>query len=83
MKNNRIGLFVVFLLTIVLFAANLLYGSVEIPLIDVLAALTGKGSENEVWRLIVLEMRLPQAVTALLAGAVVKNSAKGSISLKK
>ena len=68
-KNNRIGLFVAFLLTIVLFAANMLYGSVEIPLIDVLAALTGKGSENEVWRLIVLEMRLPQAVTALLAGA--------------
>ena len=31
--------------------------------------MSGKECANEIWRLIVLEMRLPQAVTALLAGA--------------
>lgn len=60
-----------FLLTFVLFVANLFYGSVDIPASDVVSILLGKGNENDVWRLILLEMRLPQAITALLAGAAI------------
>jgi iron complex transport system permease protein len=53
-----------------LFVANLIYGSVSIPFDAVCSILLGSGDiENEAWRHIVLQSRLPQAVTALLAGA--------------
>ena len=71
MKNKSFGIYLAFLLTFVLFVANLFYGSVDIPASDVVSILLGKGNENEVWRLILLEMRLPQAITALLAGAAI------------
>ncbi len=58
-------------LAAVLFVSNLFIGSVDIPFADVLSLLTGGECERESWRLIVLEMRLPQAVTALLAGAAI------------
>ena len=53
----------------VLFALNLALGSVSIPCGDVFTALLGNGEVKESWRYIVLEYRLPQAITALLAGA--------------
>lgn len=56
------------LLLAILFVANILWGSVNIPLGDVWAALTG-GEVKESWRFIILEGRLPQAVTAMLCGA--------------
>lgn len=52
----------------VLLLANLFYGSVSIPAADVFAALIGDEC-NEVWRIIVVDTRLPQAVTALFAGS--------------
>ena len=59
-------------LIVVLMAMNVSMGSVSIPLRDVYAILMG-GEEashvNEAWRYIVLESRLPQAITALLSGA--------------
>lgn len=55
----------------VLFAVNVFYGSVDIPGADVLSILCGGEPEREVWRLIVVETRLPQAITALLAGAAI------------
>lgn len=70
-KNKSFGIYLAFLLTFVLFVANLFYGSVDIPASDVVSILLGKGNENDVWRLILLEMRLPQAITALLAGAAI------------
>lgn len=56
--------------TVALFMLNLFCGSVDIPFGDVLSVLAG-GGERESWRLIVLETRLPQAVTALLSGAAI------------
>lgn len=53
---------------LVLLLANLFYGSVSIPAADVFAALIGDEC-NEVWRVIVVDTRLPQAVTALFAGS--------------
>lgn len=52
----------------VLFVLNITEGSVRIPLSDVFAILGGK-ADNEAWRYIVVESRLPQAITAVLCGA--------------
>ena len=54
---------------LVLFFGGLVYGAVRIPLGDVLRILTGTYEGKEAWQHIVLESRLPQAVTALLAGS--------------
>ena len=57
------------LILLALFAANIFYGPVKIPFRDVLAILFGHGSDRSSWNYIVLDTRLPQAVTALLSGA--------------
>jgi iron complex transport system permease protein len=57
------------LLLLVLFAANLFWGSIDIPCGEVVSILTGGECSRDVWRVVVLETRLPQALTALLAGA--------------
>ena len=49
--------------------ANLAWGSVKIPLDAVIDICLGKSSEKPGWDFIVLQSRLPQAITALLAGA--------------
>ncbi|MBQ7222574.1 MAG: iron ABC transporter permease [Bacteroidales bacterium] len=55
---------------LVLFAANIAYGAVRIPLKDILDILTGNGANvNKAWSFIVLNTRIPQAVTALFGGA--------------
>ena len=53
---------------VVLFALNLLVGSVSIPASDVVSILTGDLTAKPSWRFIVLESRLPQAMTAVLCG---------------
>ena len=55
---------------VVLFALNLLMGSIKIPAADVVAILTGRPSPDcsPAWQYIVLQSRLPQAITALLCG---------------
>lgn len=58
-----------FVLTIVLFALNIFLGSVAIPMHEVINALLGSEVSKASWAYIVLESRLPQAVTALLCGA--------------
>ena len=56
-------------LIVVLFALNLLLGSVSIPAGDVLRILMGDDSLKPSWQFIILESRLPQAITATLCGA--------------
>lgn len=55
-------------------AINLLYGSISIPVDAVVNILLGKSVEKSSWAFIVLESRLPQAVTALLCGAALSAS---------
>ena len=55
------------LLVVALFVADILIGSVALPLGEVVGALFGSG--DEVTRNIVLNFRLPKAITALLVGA--------------
>lgn len=52
-----------------LFAATIAFGSVVIPLREVVAVLLGQAAERPSWVTIVTEVRVPRAVTALLAGA--------------
>ena len=51
----------------VLFALNIFVGSVSIPVADTLRILMGDEVKPS-WQYIILESRLPQAITALLAG---------------
>ena len=52
----------------VLFIVNLLIGSVKIPVADICRILTGS-HENEIWQNIIMKSRVPQALTAVMAGA--------------
>ena len=57
------------LCTVALLAASLFCGSVHIPASEVINILFGGEAEKAAWRHIILESRLPQALTALLSGA--------------
>lgn len=59
---------------IVLFAVNLLYGSVKIPANEILTILCGGEGTQPSWNYIIWESRLPQALTALLTGAALAAS---------
>ena len=62
------------LLLLLLFVLNLLMGAVSIPADEVLRILMGDEEVKSTWRFIVLESRLPQAVTAMLCGAALATS---------
>ena len=65
----RASKFIVLLVTIVVLAiVNLLLGSVKIPVADVCRILFG-AEGNEIWANIIWKSRLPQALTAIMAGA--------------
>ena len=68
--NKRIiyGLLVIIILGIVLFVMNLFIGSKSIPADEVIKVLLNE-SDSKPFNTIVLNLRLPQAITALLAGA--------------
>jgi iron complex transport system permease protein len=62
-------LIIILLIAIVALAiVNLLLGSVRIPISDVCRILVG-GESNEIWENIIWKSRLPQALTAIVAGA--------------
>ena len=54
---------------IVFFILNLLLGSVEIPIRDIFAILFRGENGNIIWTNIIMKSRLPQALTAMMAGA--------------
>ncbi|MDR1719590.1 MAG: iron ABC transporter permease [Dysgonamonadaceae bacterium] len=69
MKNKKWVCVLLLLLIVLLFYANLIIGSVNIPADRVMAVLTGKSIERSAWIDIILYSRVPQAVTAMLSGA--------------
>ena len=74
-KNNIIVLSLALLFCIcLLLMLNLLVGSVSIPTQDVLAILSGQDVGKPSWQFIILQSRLPQALTALLCGAALSTS---------
>lgn len=56
-------------LLVVMFLLRLAVGSVAIPLQDVIAVIMGGEASVPAWKTIILEFRLPQALTAMLAGS--------------
>ena len=58
-----------FLVVIVFFVLNLLLGTVKIPVDAILCILVGDDTVSEIWRNIILSSRVPQALTATVAGA--------------
>jgi iron complex transport system permease protein len=61
-------------LVILFFITDLFFGSVHIPVKNILRALTLHDAGKEEWNLIVLNFRLPKAITAILAGAALSVS---------
>ena len=61
-------------LILALIAANLFFGSVDIPAEAVIRSLLGQEVEKASWSFIVWEARIPQAITALLCGAALAGS---------
>lgn len=68
-RNGQTAILLLVAGMVLLFAANLFVGSVAIPFEEVCHILLGKTAVKEGWQYIVLENRLPQAITALLCGA--------------
>ena len=61
-------------LIVVLVAANLFFGSVDIPAEAVIRTILGQDVEKASWSFIIWEARIPQAITALLCGAALAGS---------
>ena len=67
---NRAMKYVVLVIALVaLFVLNLLLGTVSIPVPAIVRILFGGDGGSEVWRNIILSSRVPQALTATVAGA--------------
>ena len=64
---RKYSILLLVLVMLVLFALNILVGSISIPAGDVVAILMGADAKPS-WQYIILESRLPQALTALMAG---------------
>ncbi len=67
-KKNSLFIVATTLLMLSLFVANLFWGAVHIPADEVLKILLGSDAAYDSHRFIVLDARLPQAVTAMLCG---------------
>lgn len=65
----RLSILFIFIIGIILFLMNIAIGTVYIPLQDVVQILFGKESNPESLSIIINKSRLPQALTAMLAGA--------------
>lgn len=67
--RSSITIIVLTLLVVVLLPLNLIFGSIDIPIHEVINALTGAEVSKHTWATIIVEARLPMALTAALAGA--------------
>lgn len=71
---KRLFPYLLILCVVVLFIANILCGSVKIPVGNVLSILFGNESLYSSWSYIIWESRFPQALTAMLTGAALSTS---------
>lgn len=69
MQMNKIRFLILIAMTLLLFVSNIIFGAIDIPLSDILTVLTGGENSNRSVEFIILGSRLPQAITALLAGS--------------
>ncbi|MFK8060152.1 MAG: FecCD family ABC transporter permease [Polaribacter sp.] len=57
------------ILLVILFFLNISLGSVSIPFEDIFKTLTGNNPAKESWETIIINFRLPKAITAILVGS--------------
>jgi len=70
MSNRLSGIILLLLgLLVILTTMNISLGSVYIPFQKIFATLIGQSIENEGWQNIILQFRLPKAITAILVGS--------------
>jgi iron complex transport system permease protein len=62
-------LFLIITVVFVLFIVNVSLGSVSIPPAQVIQTLAGLGGDNISWQNIILQFRVPKAITAVLVGS--------------
>jgi iron complex transport system permease protein len=67
-QTYRFQFIVLFIALIAAFLVNLGMGSVSIPLDEIISVFIGNDASKETWRYIIIDYRLPKAVTAMLAG---------------
>jgi iron complex transport system permease protein len=67
-KRNTILFFLLGVGLIVLFFINISLGSIRIPFKDVYTSLTGGQASKSTWEYIIINYRLPKAITAVLVG---------------
>jgi iron complex transport system permease protein len=67
-KTYRIQFSLLIVMLLICFIVNLSIGSVSIPMNEILSVFVGNGASKESWRYILMDYRLPKAITAILAG---------------
>lgn len=68
-KRNSFLFVILALGLVVLFFVNISYGAIQIPAADIYHSLTGGQASKTTWEYIIINYRLPKAITAILVGA--------------
>lgn len=68
-RKYTFSIILLFLAVIVTALFNISLGSVNIPIADVTASLLGLDVEKDTWRYIIINYRLPKAITAIITGS--------------
>ena len=67
-KRNTILFFLLIFGLVLLFFTNISFGSITIPFVEVFNSLTGGQASKYTWEYIIINYRLPKAITAILVG---------------
>lgn len=67
-NRNTLLFFILTLSLLLLLLLNISLGSVSIPIKDVFNSLIGENSSKETWNYIIINYRLPKAITAIVVG---------------
>jgi len=67
-KQNTILFFLLTLGLVLLFFVNISFGSITIPFKEIYTSLTGGQASKSSWEYIIVNYRLPKAITAILVG---------------
>ncbi|MFN7099504.1 MAG: FecCD family ABC transporter permease [Flavobacterium sp.] len=68
-KRNSFLFIILAIGLVVLFFINISYGAIQIPAADIYNSLTGGQASKTTWEYIIINYRLPKAITAILVGA--------------
>ena len=67
-KRNTILFSLLILGLLLLFFVNISFGSITIPFKEIYTSLTGGQASKSTWEYIIINYRLPKAITAVLVG---------------